>query len=44
MQMIVDHRAVFTTILTVDGPRVVTYFEHVCFYRDWDGWVRDLAF
>lgn len=42
MQMVVDHIAVFEKILAVDGPRVVTDFEHLYFYRNWGDWVRDL--
>lgn len=44
MQMIVDHTAVFATNLVVRGPRVVTDYKHVYFYRNWGVWVGDLAF
>lgn len=44
MQMIVDHTLALATILAVDEPQVVTNFEHIYIYRNWDGWVWNLAF
>lgn len=44
LKMIVHQTAVFATILAVDGPRVVSNFEHVYIYANWGGWVQDLAF
>lgn len=43
MQITVDHTAVIATILAVDGPGVVTDFDQLYFYRDWDRWVQALA-
>lgn len=43
MEMIVDHTVVFSTILAVNGPGVVTEFDHIYYYRNWNGWVQDLA-
>lgn len=44
MKLIIDNEAVVSTILAVDGPLVVVYFDSKYYYRKCDGWVRDLAF
>lgn len=36
--------AVYLDIVQVEGSLVVTDFDWVYFYRQWDGWEKDLAF
>lgn len=37
-------REVYSYIVQIEGPSVVTDFDYVFFYRKWDGWSKDLTF
>lgn len=44
MVLKLDEDLVFASVEDVVGPRVVTDFDKICYYRHRKGWVKDLMF